>query len=64
MSGVFASTMEVAGAVACLALIEDGRLALAGVTLGGGLLVEHMLLLRALGREIAERDTRRPRCHR
>jgi hypothetical protein len=60
-SGTFASAMEVAGAVACLALIEDGHVVLAGVALGGGLMIEHLVLLRTLGREIAARDIRRPR---
>lgn len=60
-TGMFASAMEAAGAVACLALVEDGHVGLAGVALGGGLMIEHLLLLRTLDREIAERDVRRPR---
>jgi hypothetical protein len=60
-TGLFASAMEVAGAGACLALVDDGRVVLAGVALGSGLMIEHLLLLRTLAREIAERDVRRPR---
>jgi hypothetical protein len=57
----FASAMEVAGAVACLALIEDGHVVLAGAALGGGLMIEHLVLLRTLSLEIEARDIRRPR---
>ncbi|MGH2941432.1 MAG: hypothetical protein ACRDLN_01460, partial [Solirubrobacteraceae bacterium] len=38
--GTFASAMEVAGAVACLALIDHGQFVLAGLVLGAGLLIE------------------------
>jgi prostaglandin-endoperoxide synthase 2 len=59
--GVFASAMEAVGAVACLALIEDDRFVLAGVAVFGGLLIEHMLLIGSLAREVEARDVRRPR---
>jgi prostaglandin-endoperoxide synthase 2 len=59
--GVFASASEVVGAVACLALIEDGRFVLAGAALFGGLLIEHVGLIGSLRREIQARDVRRSR---
>jgi prostaglandin-endoperoxide synthase 2 len=55
------SALEVAGAVACLALILDHRLVLAGVVLGAGLLLEHGLLINVLTWEITARDIRLPR---
>lgn len=52
------SAMEVAGAVACLAWILDGQLALAAAAIGVGLLVEHWLLIDVLTWEITTRDIR------
>jgi len=57
----FASAMEVAGAVACLALLLDGRPALAAVALGLGFLVEHTILVDDLQSELERRDIRLPR---
>ncbi len=61
LDGMIASAMEVGGAVACLALIEDGQYVLAGAALAGGLLIEHFALIGMLGREIMARDLRLPR---
>jgi len=59
--GTFGSAMEVAGAVACLALILDGRPVEAAVALGVGLLLEHALLIDTLRWEMIARDIRLPR---
>ncbi|HEX8155973.1 MAG TPA: hypothetical protein VF526_01200 [Solirubrobacteraceae bacterium] len=48
IKATFSSAMEVAGAVACLALIEDGQPVLAAVVLGLGLLIEHAILIDVL----------------
>jgi len=58
---VFASASEAAGAVACLALIEHGRLELAAAALGAGILIEHVAQLDALHWEMQARDIRLPR---
>jgi len=57
----FASAAEAAGAVACLALLLDGRPALAAVALALGFLVEHTLLVDDLQSELERRDIRLPR---
>src|SRR5918998_487256 len=57
----FASAMEAAGAVACLALLLDGQPALAAVALTLGFLIEHTLLVDELQSELERRDTRLPR---
>lgn len=57
----FASAMEVAGAVACLALLLDGQPALAAVALGVGFLIEHTILVDDLQSELERRDIRLPR---
>jgi hypothetical protein len=57
----FASAAEVAGAVACLALLLDGQPALAAVALGLGFLVEHTILVDELQSELERRDIRLPR---
>jgi len=57
----FASAMEVGGAVACLALIDDGRFELAAAVLGLGLLIEHAILIDGLRWEMKIRDVRLPR---
>lgn len=59
--GTFASAMEVAGAVVCLLLIEDGHFVLAGAVLGAGLLIEHLTQIGNLRWEILARDIRLPR---
>lgn len=59
--GILGSAMEVAGAVACLALILDGRPVEAAVALGVGLLLEHGLLIDTLRWEMIARDIRLPR---
>jgi prostaglandin-endoperoxide synthase 2 len=64
ISGVFASAMEVAGAVACLALIGDGHFVLAVVALALGLMIEHTMLIGVLDWELRTRDIRLPRDHR
>jgi hypothetical protein len=46
--GTVASAAEVAGAVGCLALIEDDRVVLAAGALAAGFLLEHTLLMRRL----------------
>jgi prostaglandin-endoperoxide synthase 2 len=56
--GVFASASEVVGAVACLALIQDGQFFLAGAALFAGLLIEHVALIASLHSEITARDIR------
>lgn len=56
----FASAMETAGAVACLALLLDGQPGLAAVALGLGFLVEHSILVDVLLRELVEQDARLP----
>ena len=61
VTGVCASAMKVAGAVAGLALILDGHTVLAGVALGVGLFVGHALLSDVLRSEITARDIRLPR---
>ena len=58
MKSVFGSALEVAGAVACLALIGDGQFVLAAVALGLGLLLEHAILIDVLRWEITIRDIR------
>ena len=60
-TSLLGSAMEVAGAVACLALILDGQYVLAAIVLGAGLLVEHALLIEVLSWEITWRDIRLPR---
>ena len=60
-TGLLGSALEVGGAVACLALIFDDQLVLAGVVLGVGLLLEHGLLINVLTWEITARDIRLPR---
>ena len=60
-TALLGSAMEVAGAVACLALIVEGELVLAAVALGAGLLVEHWVLIEVLTWEIQGRDVRVPR---
>jgi hypothetical protein len=57
----FASAMEAAGAVACLALLLDGQPALAAVALALGFLIEHTLLVDELQSELERRDIRLPR---
>jgi len=57
----FASAMEVAGGVACLALLLDGRPVLAAVALGLGFVIEHTLLVDDLQSELERRDIRLPR---
>jgi hypothetical protein len=57
----FASAMEAAGAVTCLALLLDGQLALAAVALALGFLIEHTLLVDELQSELERRDIRLPR---
>lgn len=57
----FASAMEAAGAVACLAFLHDGQPALAAIALGVGFSVEHTILVGKLHREMETRDVRRPR---
>lgn len=64
ISGAFASAMEVAGAVACLALIGDGHFVLAAVALTLGLMIEHTMLIGVLDWELRTRDIRLPRDHR
>lgn len=55
--GTFASAMETAGAVACLALILDGEPVLAAVALVIGFLVEHTLLVDQLITEIDKQSS-------
>ena len=55
------SAFEVAGAVACLALVLDGQFVLAAVAIGVGLLIEHWMLIDLLLWEITARDIRVPR---
>jgi hypothetical protein len=57
----FASAMEVAGGVTCLALLLDGKPALAAVALLAGFLVEHTILVDELQSELERRDIRLPR---
>jgi hypothetical protein len=57
----FASAMEVAGGVACLAFVLDGRPALAAVALLVGFVVEHTILVDELQSELERRDIRLPR---
>jgi len=57
----FASAMEVAGGVACLALQLDGRPALAAVALLLGFVIEHTILVGELQSELERRDIRLPR---
>jgi hypothetical protein len=57
----FASAMEAGGAVACLALLRDGRPVLAVVVWGIGLSIEHTMLVGNLHREMESRDVRLPR---
>ncbi len=57
----FASAMEAAGAVACLALLRDGRPVLAAVVWGIGLSIEHTILVGKLHSEMESRDVRLPR---
>ena len=57
----FASAIEVAGGVACLALVLDGRPALAAVALLLGFVVEHTILVDELQSELERRDIRLPR---
>ncbi|MCA1704883.1 MAG: hypothetical protein LC808_17100, partial [Actinobacteria bacterium] len=57
VSGTFASAMETAGAVACLALLLDGRPALASIALGLGFLIEHCMLVDVLLREFESRGS-------
>jgi hypothetical protein len=59
--GAVASGFEVAGAVGCLALIEDDHLVWAGVALFFGLLLEHMVQIGQLRLEVMSRDIRVPR---
>jgi hypothetical protein len=61
LGSTFASAAEVAGAVACLALLHDGRPALAAVALGLGFVVEHTILVDDLQSELERRDIRLPR---
>jgi prostaglandin-endoperoxide synthase 2 len=61
IKSTFGSALEVAGAVACLALIHDGQLELAGALLVLGLAIEHTILLDVLRWEIRIRDVRLPR---
>jgi hypothetical protein len=56
-----ASAMEAAGAVACLALLRDGRPVLAAVAWVIGLSIEHTVLVNNLQQEMASRDVRLPR---
>jgi hypothetical protein len=58
---MFASAMEVAGAVAYLVLIDDGHLVLGGAALGAGLLIEHLTQISTLRWQILARDIRLPR---
>ena len=58
---IVGSAMEVASAVACLALIIDGHYVTGAVVLGVGLLVEHAMLIDSLRWEIVVRDIRLPR---
>ena len=59
------SIAEVAAAAGCLALIEDGKLALAAGALALGLLIEHWLLVyRQLFPVLADRDISVPRLRR
>jgi hypothetical protein len=53
---IVSSASEVAGAVACLALIRDGQPGRAAAALAVGLTYEHYLLLGALLREMEARD--------
>jgi prostaglandin-endoperoxide synthase 2 len=55
------SAFEVAGAVACLALISDHQLELAAVVLVLGLMIEHAMLIDVLRWEMTIRDIRLPR---
>ena len=57
----FASAMEVAGGVACLALLLDGRPVLAAAALLLGFVVEHTILVDELQGELERRDIRLPR---
>ncbi len=57
----FASAMEVAGGAACLALLLDGRPALAAAALLVGFAVEHTILVDELQSELERRDIRLPR---
>ena len=59
--GTVASAAEVAGAVACLSLIEADQPLLAGAALAAGFLLEHSLLIRQLAQALAERDITVPR---
>jgi len=61
LPGTVASAAEVAGAVACLALLRDGQPELAAVALGLGFLIEHTILVDILQRELESRDIRLPR---
>jgi hypothetical protein len=56
-----ASAMEAAGAVACLALLRDGRPVLAAVAWVIGLSIEHTVLVNNLHQELERRDVRLPR---
>lgn len=61
MTHTFASLTEVAGAVACLALIYHEQFVLAAVAVGLGLAIEHLLLIDVLRWELKARDIRLPR---
>lgn len=60
-SGTAASAFEVGGAAGCLALIRDGRPWLAAAAIGGGILIEHWILIGTLQREMRLRDLCLPR---